>query len=220
MCIRDSCHSCSLRFVSARRVPNIPRESAKQTQGAKHIDVTLAPGAGARQPGLSWPLLPHRGAPLGSYEISCTKKPSSGPGLGRLVPRRGQTYRCKYANSTHSYVVHTLRRFRTNVHDATLSKSAVAELHAAGKSRNGARVRRNTRIDHSDTPPKRPPPPRAARRCSSAAAGSQASARPAAAPLAAAPHRSRRRRARSRACLLYTSPSPRDATLSRMPSSA
>ena len=91
-----NCHSCSLRFVFARRV------------GAKHIDVTLAPGAGARQPGLSWPLLPHRGAPLGSYEISCTKKPSSGPGLGRLVPRRGQTYRCQYANSTHSYVVHTL----------------------------------------------------------------------------------------------------------------
>ena len=81
--------------------------------------------------------------------------------------------------------------FRRNVHDATLSKSAVAELHAAGKSRNGARVRRNTRIDHSGTPPKCPPPPRAARRCSSAAAGSRASARPAAAPLAAAPHRSR-----------------------------
>lgn len=71
--------------------------------------------------------------------------------------------------------------------------------YTPGKSRNGARVRRNTRIDHSGTPPKCPPPPRAARRCSSAAAGSRASARPAAAPLAAAPHRSRRRRARSRA---------------------
>ena len=32
--------------------------------------------------------------------------------------------------------------------------------YTPGKSRNGARVRRNTRIDHSGTPPKCPPPHR------------------------------------------------------------